>query len=100
MSVVQTGVEVFMSFLEINLKEEYRSLQDDIVREFYIPVLNNSIKYQRAVGFFSSSALIEITQGIAGLVKNGGIIQLVVSPFLSEDDVLAIEKGIKLRNEV
>ena len=89
-----------MSFLEINLKEEYRSLQDDIVREFYIPVLNNSIKYQRAVGFFSSSALIEITQGIAGLVKNGGIIQLVVSPFLSEDDVLAIEKGIKLRNEV
>ena len=91
---------MLMSFWDLNIKEEYRSLQDDIVREFYIPVLNNSIKYQRAVGFFSSTALIEITSGIAGLVKNGGTIQLVASPYLSEDDILAIEKGLKLRDEV
>lgn len=89
-----------MSFSDLEIKEEYRSLQDDIVGDFYIPLLRCAKKYQRAVGFFSSSALIEISDGIAGLVKNGGTIELVASPKLSEDDVAAIETGIKLRDEV
>lgn len=89
-----------MNFTDIVIKEEYRSLQDDIVGEFYIPLLRCAKKYQRAVGFFSSSALIEISDGISGLVKNGGTIELVASPKLSADDVSAIEKGIKLRDEV
>lgn len=41
-----------MNFTDINIKEEYRSLQDDIVGEFYTPLLSCSKKYQRAVGFF------------------------------------------------
>lgn len=89
-----------MNFTDINIKEEYRSLQDDIIGDFYTPLLRCAKKYQRAVGFFSSSALIEIADGLSGLVKNGGIIELVASPKLSEDDVLAIEKGIKMREEV
>ena len=89
-----------MNFTDVEIKEEYRSLQDDIVGEFYTPLLRCAKKYQRAVGFFSSSALIEISDGISGLVKNGGTIELVASPKLSEDDVVAIEKGIKLRDEV
>lgn len=89
-----------MNFTDIEIKEEYRSLQDDIVGDFYTPLLRCAKKYQRAVGFFSSSALIEISNGISGLVKNGGTIELVASPKLSEDDVVAIETGIKLRDEV
>ena len=89
-----------MNFTDIEIKEEYRSLQDDIVGEFYTPLLRCAKKYQRAVGFFSSSALIEISVGISGLVKNSGTIELVASPKLSEDDVIAIEKGIKLRDEI
>ena len=89
-----------MNFTDIEIKEEYRSLQDDIVGEFYTPLLRCAQKYQRAVGFFSSTALIEISDGISGLVKNGGTIELVASPKLSEDDVEAIETGIKLRDEV
>ena len=89
-----------MNFTDIDIKEEYRSLQDDIVGEFYTPLLRCAKKYQRAVGFFSSTALIEISDGISGLVKNGGTIELVASPKLSADDISAIEKGIKLRDEV
>lgn len=89
-----------MLFTDLKIKEEYRSLQDDIVGDFYTPVLRCAKKYQRAVGFFSSTALIEISQGISGLIKNGGTIELVASPRLSEDDVIAIEKGLKLRDEV
>ena len=33
-------------------------------------------------------------------MKNGGSIELIASPKLSEEDIEAIEKGIKLREEV
>lgn len=89
-----------MSFREIEIREEYRSLQDDIVREFYCPLLKSAQKYQRAVGFFSSSALIEISKGITGLILNGGTIELIASPKLSQEDIEAIEKGMALREEV
>jgi len=91
---------VDINFLDIKIKKEYRSLIDDITSEFYIPLLNNAVMYERAVGFFSSSALIQMSKGIVGLVKNGGKIRLVASPRLSDDDVLAIEKGYELRNSI
>lgn len=89
-----------MSFLDVDIKTEYRSLIDDMVKDFYTPLLNEATIYKRAVGFFSSSALIEISKGISGLIKNGGKIQLVASPKLSEDDIEAIEKGFEKRKEI
>ena len=69
-----------MSLRDIPLKTEYRSLLDNVISEFYTPVLTQSVMYKRAVGFFSSSALIDLSAGIIGLVKNGGRIQLIASP--------------------
>lgn len=89
-----------MNFREINIKEEYRSLQDDIVKEFYCPLLKAAKKYQRAVGFFSSTALLEISRGIAGLIQNDGSIELIASPKLSEEDIKAIEQGLALKETV
>lgn len=89
-----------MSLKDAEPKSEYRSLLDDMVRDFYIPLLSQAVSYKRAVGFFSSSALIEISKGISTLVKNGGNIQLIVSPKLSEDDIDAIEKGFEMRYEI
>ena len=89
-----------MNFREMEIKEEYRSFQDDMVKEFYCPLLKAAQKYQRAVGFFSSSSLIEISKGITGLVQNGGTIELIASPKLSPEDVEAIEKGMALREEI
>ena len=89
-----------MSFLDVNIKPEYRSLIDDMTDDFYIPLLKEATIYKRAVGFFSSSALIEISKGIADLIKNGGKIQLVASPRLSDDDIEAIEKGFEHRKEI
>ena len=82
-----------MPFPSLKVKTEYRSLTDNIVKEFYIPFLNEAIVYKRAVGFFSSSALSEISKGISGLLKNNGTIQLVASPYLSEEDLEAIQTG-------
>ncbi len=89
-----------MNFKDMNIKPEYRSLSDNVVKSFYIPLLKNAVLYKRAVGFFSSSALIEISKGITGLVKNLGKILLIASPYLSDEDIEAINKGFELRNEV
>ena len=89
-----------MSLKDINIKQEYRSLSDDIINDFYIPLLSEATLYQRAVGFFSSSALIELTKGICGLIKNGGKIRLIASPRLSEDDIEAINNGLKKRETI
>lgn len=91
---------VVLNFTDMDIKCEYRSLIDDVVRDFYIPLLGNSVKYQRAVGFFSSSILVQISKGISGLVKNGGTIELVASPRLSPEDIEAIRMGYKQRNQV
>jgi len=89
-----------MSFMDLNLKDEYRSFSDDILEEFYIPVLNEAIMYQRAVGFFSSTALLDISLGLIGLIKNNGKIHLIASPRLSPEDVKAIEEGLSSSEEV
>lgn len=89
-----------MGFRELNIKSEYRSLSDNVVMDFYIPTLRNAVLYKRAVGFFSSSALIEISRGITGLIKNGGRIMLIASPKLQQEDVQAIAKGYEERTSV
>lgn len=86
-----------MSFKDLKLLKYYKTYKNNIVKEFYNPVLKNAVLYQRSVGFFSSTALIELTKGISGFVKNKGKIQLIVSPYLSPEDVEAIEKGYEKR---
>lgn len=82
------------------VKSEYRSLIDNIVQDFYIPLLQEAVLYKRAVGFFSSSSLVEISKGIAEMASEGGRIQIVASPYLSDDDIQAIKKGYEDRNKI
>lgn len=89
-----------MSFLDVEIKPEYRSRLDNVMKDFYIPVLKQAVLYKRAVGFFSSSALLEMSAGLCGLVKNGGKIQLIASPRLSAEDIEAINDGLRRRDEV
>lgn len=89
-----------MSFLDVEIKPEYRSRLDNVMKDFYIPVLKRAVLYKRAVGFFSSSALLEMSAGLCGLVKNGGKIQLIASPRLSAEDIEAINDGLRRRDEV
>ena len=69
-------------------------------RDFYIPCLENAVSYRRAVGFFSSSSLVEVSQGIAKMAQNGGKIRIVASPYLSDEDIEAIKTGYENRKEV
>lgn len=89
-----------MGFRDLDIRVEYRTKITSIPKKFIVPLLENSVSYKRAVGFFSSSALLEISKGVSALIKNGGRIQLIASPKLSEGDVNAIESGYKEREDV
>ena len=86
-----------MNLSDLHFKTEYRSFVDNVPKDFYEPALKNGILYQRAVGFFSSSSLAVIADGIEGLIKNGGRIQLVASPKLSYEDIQEIKEGYEVR---
>ena len=88
------------SFPSLQLQKEYRSPQHDVANEFFAPVLACSKIYKRSVGFFSSTSLEIITKGISSLVKNGGKIQIVASPKLSEEDIEAIRIGYDKKSEI
>lgn len=87
-----------MSLRDVTLKSEYRTLKDDIAKDFYIPALKQSISYKRAVGFFSSTILAMITDGLYELYQNGGYIQILASPRLSDEDIEAIRLGYENRD--
>lgn len=82
-----------MGYESLEILRSYKTNKNDVVKEFYLPILKESVLYKRAVGFFSSTALIELSKGISGLIKNGGKIKFIVSPLLSEEDIEAIQKG-------
>ena len=89
-----------MSLDKLEIKPEYRSLIHHIAEEFLIPALNEAVAYDRAVGFFSSSVLSSIAEGIDGLARNQGKIRLIASPYLSDKDIEAIKKGYQSRRSI
>ncbi len=86
-----------MSYEQLNILPSYKTNRNDIVKEFYLPVLKRSVLYKRAVGFFSSTALLELSKGLAELVRQKGKIKFIVSPLLSKEDIEAIQKGYNQR---
>lgn len=91
-----------MSFRE-NLKNillEYRTLEDDVVDTFYIPALKEAKVYKRAVGYFSSSILLQISKGLGSMAVRGGKIKLLVSPRLDDKDYDAIKNGYEMKQLV
>lgn len=87
-----------MNLKDIEIKQSYRTSTDNIPKDFYVPILSQAIFYKRAVGFFSSSILSKISTGIANLANNNGKIQLVASPYLSDEDIAAMRKGYDTRD--
>jgi len=85
---------------DLNLKDSYRTDECNIVAEFYVPCLSESILYRRAVGFFSSSALAAAAKGLNVFLKKEGRMELVASPLLSEADIRAITEGYAKREEL
>lgn len=83
-----------MGLRDYTFKTEYRSGSDNLIESLYHPALARANRYWRAVGYFSSSSLEAIGQPLGEFVYHGGVIRLISSVELQEDDFRAIEQGI------
>ncbi len=85
---------------QLKLQISYSSDCSNVVTDFYNLCLIRACLYRRAVGYFTSNGLAIAAQGVVHLLKNGGKIQLIASPVLTEEDVIAINEGYGARDEV
>lgn len=82
-----------LTFLDIPLNKAYDSDTDDILMDFFVPILSEAVSYKRLAGFFSSGMLSVAARGVSRFVHHGGKMELVCGARLSSEDVEAIRKG-------
>lgn len=76
--------------------------KDDLVQDFLLPALTRARRYDRLAGFFSSSCLLVSAKGIEHLMNHvprteWPAYRLIVCERLTEDDVAAVQSGLKVR---
>lgn len=90
-----------MSFKDLDIKLSYISCgEENIAKSFLVPALRQAKRYRRSVGFFSSGVFGPIIDGVVALSRNGGKIELIASPQLTNEDIDAINLGYQKREEI
>lgn len=89
-----------MTFKDIPIDISYISVGEDSFSKILNPLLTCTKVYKRSVGFFSSSALNFISDGLLEMARNDGKIYLATSPRLSDDDIFAIQNGYADREKI
>lgn len=81
-------------FSDLFLEDSYFSgiSGADLVAEFYEPVLERAVSYDRVAGYFSSASLAAVAKGIASFVENGGKMRLVTSHAFTRGDVTRLQE--------
>ena len=69
----------------------------NLLDNFYVPALACSERYDRGVGFFTSSWIKLAASGLSRFAENGGKARIIASPILSSDDALALAEGSEAR---
>ena len=77
----------------LSVKGSYSTSQDSMVDDFYSPCLAHSVKYDRAVGYFSSAVFMLVHAALGRFIENRGQIRIICSPEMSNEDADAIKSG-------
>ena len=81
----------------LDLQLDYKTSGGSLVKDFYASCLSRACRYDRATGYFRSSALLLVGPEILLLARRGGTIRLLCSPDLSAEDVFAAEGAYETR---
>ena len=84
---------------KIKYKPIYRTHKDSIDQDFYVPCYSESIKLDRAAGYFSLHSLTLSINGLIRFIRKGGKINLICSPDLSQADAELIDACVSLDKE-
>lgn len=87
------------SFRDLELPRVIDTANTEFISEFYTPLLSRADRYDRGVGFFSSSWIESAARGMADLAENGGVARWITSPILGEGDWEAIKQGMEAQTD-
>lgn len=84
-----------MTFRDIENKINgfYNSTYDNLIEDFYNPVLSETKQYDRISGYFRSNSLALAARGIGGLIRNEGHMRLLCGVQLTPADVDAVKNA-------
>ena len=83
----------------LGIKPHWNTENDNVIEDFYIKTLSNSIRYDRASFGFGSTILTHVAEGLDGLIDNDGTIRLLIGEYLDEPDIDAIKDGFELQEK-
>ena len=89
---------VFSLKLKKLIQPTYQS--ENLVKEFYEPVLSEATIYRRVSAYFSSEGLGLYSKGLDKLFENNGFAQFIISTDISEEDFKKIQEGYTLKNSL
>ena len=72
----------------------YRPGEYNSPEKFFNDCLENSKEFDLQLGYFSSATISILADGFATFIANGGRMRLVINHIVSEEDKMAINKGI------
>src|SRR5438067_12398545 len=85
---------------KLNLKKVYSSSNDNLLRDFYNPVLEHATKYDRITGYFSPAVFAVCAKGLTSMFINGGKMRLITSIEVDKKTFESIKESRKLTPEV
>jgi len=88
-----------MGLKDLELRLTYDTSNSDLIKDFFVPLLSESIAYDRGVGFFSSGWLRVTSEGMVAFAANGGMARWVISPVLTAQDWNALRIGQQARED-
>jgi len=89
-----------MKLSDLKIKPLYQSYNDNLLEDFYSPVLGCAKIYKRASAYFDSNIISLYSTGIDAIVKNKGHIFFIFSADIPEKDFEDISNGYLKRKEI
>jgi superfamily II DNA or RNA helicase len=83
-----------MALRKLSLAPILETSTSDVLRNFVIPCLSESNRFDRGVGYFTSNWLRLAATGLTSLAGRGGHVRLIASPKLEADDWAALAQGV------
>ncbi|HLO18328.1 MAG TPA: DEAD/DEAH box helicase family protein [Anaerolineales bacterium] len=88
-----------MPLTELDIPFALNTSKNNLIEQFFVPLLKNSVRYDRGVGFFSSRWVKESFIGMSDFAKNGGKARWITSPILGKEDWDAILLGDEAKHD-
>lgn len=81
-----------------DFKTSYSKTDSDIAEDFYLPCMRVSSRYDRISGYFGSTIFIIAWDALKEFITNRGVMRIICSPYISDEDQEAMTKGYSARS--